>query len=138
MKVLAKLMLYIMPGLRLLAADSWSCATELRIPQYPLLARQARLIGKASVSLRIDQYGKPREILVEGVHKLLEKAVTDSVRLSRFVGRCENQMVHLEFIFELEDPPKQADSGYVIFRPPNIFVLRAATFPMSGQTAHDR
>lgn len=126
--------LYVATGVVLIGADGWECVSELRLPQYPSLARQARLTGKASVNLKIDQHGRPVEIVVEGVHRLLEKTVIDSVRLSLFKIGCEDKSVRFQFIFELEDPPKQADFWYVLFRPPNVFVLRAAKFPVSGQS----
>jgi hypothetical protein len=126
--------LYIASSAVLLGDDNWACIPELRLPQYPSLARQARLSGKALVSLRVDGQGKPTEILVEGVHRFLERTVSDSIRRSRFSIGCEGRILHFQFNFELESPAKQVDSGYVLFRPPNIFVLRAAYFPISGHS----
>lgn len=110
-----------------------SCVSELRIPEYSSLARQARLIGTAIVRIVSGEEGEARKISVKGVHKLLERAVIDSIHASRFKAECKGQEIQLLFIFELDKPAKQIDAGYVVFRPPNIFVIRAAYFPVSGQ-----
>lgn len=112
--------------------DITGCLTELRLPQYPSLARQAKLSGKALVSVKIDEQGKATEIVVDGLHRILQRTVVDSIRLSEFKSSCKDLVVHFQVHFELEQPPKQADLGYVLFRPPNIFVVRASSFPVSG------
>jgi TonB family protein len=135
MKIFTVFATYVSTGMVLLCADTLACIRELRVPEYPLLARQARITGKATVSIKIDQDGKPNEIVVEGVHKLLQAAVADAMEQSHFSADCGAHDRRFEFHFELEGAPKQTDSGRVLFRPPSVFVIRAASFPVSGQSA---
>lgn len=70
-----------------------------------------------------------------GVHRLLETAIGETLQSSRFSASCEGQTVRLLYIFELKGLPQQAGSDHVLFRPPNVFVIRSSPFPVSGLTA---
>lgn len=112
------------------------CLLELHVPQYPSLARQARLVGTAAVELTVGDRGDATAISIKGVDRLLEEAAKEAVRSSRFAESCRSQSIRFTFIFELQEPPKQRDSSQVLFRPPNVFVIRASYFPLSGQSAY--
>lgn len=107
-------------------ADGLECTSGLLIPDYPPLARSARLSGTAAVHLQIGRDRQPRNIDVEGVHELLRTAVRDSVDRSKYNPKCRGTTLEVFFEFRIEGmPTDKADRGRVMFVWPNRFIVTA-------------
>src|SRR5947209_17448788 len=74
-----------------------ACALTIRIPNYPSIARAARIVGTATVSILLGNNGKPKEITVTGVKPILRKTVEEELSLSEYSPSCTGRRIRLIF-----------------------------------------
>ncbi len=120
-----------------MGSSNLSCFSELQIPQYPDLARQARISGISTVSFIVDQHENRSKISVKAAHKILEDAATESMQKSILSKDCIHTEIKIQFISELAEPAKQIDTSKVLFRSPDTFVIRSQYFPVNGNGVQD-
>ncbi len=131
------LLIFCIYGKSLMGNSSGNCFSELEIPQYPDLARQARISGISTVSFNVDQQGNRPTISVKAPHKILEDAVTESMKKSILNKNCTDKEIKIQFIFELAEPAREINTSKILFRSPDTFVIRSKYFPVSGSSAQD-
>jgi hypothetical protein len=109
------------------------CVTELRLPMYPPIARQARITGTAVVTIRPGHRDRGAEVLVRGVPAILANEVRRSIALSHLKTSCGLDEITYRITFKIEGAANDmAVDTSVAFRPPTDFVIittPAATQP---------
>jgi hypothetical protein len=114
----------------------WSCVEQFRLPQYPPLARQARLTGTVHLQAMTGKDGRTTTRITTTGRKLLKEAV-EQVASSLIIAReCGARVISIHVSFELDEKerPKSHDSGSHLIVAPDRLVVRAPTFPLSGET----
>lgn len=100
-----------------------TCSVRLQLPQYPPLARQARLTGTAVARIRLAADAKLADVKVEGVHRVLQRAVETSLRTSEFLPSCGGREFSLRYTFRIEGAPTDRDALSVALKPPDEIVV---------------
>lgn len=108
------------------------CVDELKVPAYPLLARQAHLSGIAAITVGIGHGGRIDEVTVSGPHGVITQAARDAVMASKFSAHCNKTILQVIFDFQLAGPPGNYIQSEISFRPPNIFIIRTNRPRMEG------
>lgn len=116
-------------------AELYPCVTELKIPDYPPLARQAGLEGIVVVKVRFGSSSIPLFYSIHGPHKLLESASKHAMDKSSFSSECVGEVEDIVFDFRLMSPRKRSADNAVFFKPPNIFIIRSNQYPIGGEKA---
>lgn len=78
--------------------------SRLSTPQYPLLARQARITGDVALTLRVRRDGSVESAVVVSGHPMLRQAAQESAQQSQFDCRGCNQATtsySMVYTFEL-------------------------------------
>src|SRR5690242_15360424 len=92
------------------------CVRHLVVPEYPRLARMARLQGAVTVAIKIDTQGSVVSAKASGASKLLQRAAEQNVRQWTFCprpvsGGTSSNWSTITFVYRLEgreeyyDPP---------------------------------
>jgi hypothetical protein len=120
--------LLILAGLPLMAQTETNiaCAERLEIPDYPPLAKAARIAGGITASLTVGPDGSAQTITLttdSGTrpHPILRPSVEKSLGASKFAKVCAGKQVTLVFNFILGDAP----APIVLFGYPNRFWITA-------------
>ena len=113
-----------------------SCFTTLRVPEYPPIARQAGMRGRATVVVRAVELSQPLSFVVTGVSPILKEAVRTSIEGSTIRDACQGRMIELLFEFTIEGSPSEMQTkGAVVFMAPNEFVITVPpTVPQESST----
>jgi hypothetical protein len=99
------------------------CVESIQIPQYPPLARGARLAGNVHAHTTIVGRSAT-DVKVDGAHPILQEAVVKSLKGARFSASCDHVGIELIFIFKIEgEQTGMYDMGVVTFRWPNEFAI---------------
>jgi hypothetical protein len=103
---------------------SIGCVEHLRLPEYTVYSRSARLEGKAEVFVNLGSDGKIKQIDVTGVHPTLAREIRADVTDSTFTARCSGSTFRLHFEFRLEGAEWYGSfQSTITFFPPNRFVI---------------
>jgi hypothetical protein len=103
--------------------DDIGCGIRIRVPNYPAIARAARITGAATAAIRIAADGHAAAVEVSGAHPLLRDEVERELRISEFSPTCDGRNVHLVFEFVISGQPVEHPQSSVAFMPPNRFVV---------------
>jgi hypothetical protein len=95
-----------------------SCFQLLIVPNYPALARAARIAADVTVSVVIGHDSASHQITTQGekphgdIRRLFSEKVEKAVRSSTFNHQCVGKTIELIFSFELgNDPPTAVLEG---------------------------
>ena len=95
-----------------------SCIQRLIVPNYPALARAARIAADVTVSVVIGHDSASHQITTQGekphgdIRRLFSEKVEKAVRSSTFNHQCVGKTIELIFSFELgNDPPTAVLEG---------------------------
>jgi hypothetical protein len=108
-------------------AEPSSCIEFLPHPEYPLLARQARISGTVQAKITINDSALVKA-QAEG-HPMLAHEVESFLARSVLPASCSGQTFEVLFTFAFKDPPQARASTTVTFQPPNQFFV---TSPETG------
>lgn len=114
------------------SSEVGECVSELRVPTYPLLARQAQLSGTATVSVKIGPAGVVQEVSVSRIHQLFAQASREAIASSKFNANCAGEVVEFIYNFQLRELPGKYVESEIYFRPPNIFIIRTNRARLGG------
>lgn len=132
------LILLLWGGVVLLKGDSDAshmapCFTRIQIPEYPPLARQARIWATLQTSVKLDHEGHVSSVSIQSystqsqVRTLLYPAAEKSVRASIFSPTCAGQTVNLIYHFILDQgEPSNTPKDTLWFAYPNEFFVTTA------------
>ena len=86
-----------------------ACVERLEIPTYPPLAKQARIAGVLTASVRVGADGSIGNISSQFVPEstksvMFASAVEESLRASMFAKSCAGKQVRLVFNFVIAEP----------------------------------
>ena len=104
------------------------CLERLEIPDYPLVARTARiqviqtvkvLLSDQATIQNVDQSLQGKAVNVE---KFFQESAEKALKNSRFSKTCGGKTITLVFHYELRDDPNK--SSLFAFKPPNHFWIR--------------
>jgi hypothetical protein len=107
------------------------CIERLQLPEYPALAKQARIQGTITVSISISSPATSSR--VETVYSgpflrtkgILSQPVEEAIRRAEFRQGCAGKVVALILHFELIDDPRTRPIQSVSFGGPNEFLISA-------------
>lgn len=110
--------------------SAMNCVAELWVPEYNVLAWQARVQGTYSVVINIGDQGTALKLLVSsstgnGGGILLEREVERAVKKSTFKHRCRGTQVVLRFTFLFDGDLSEYPRTVIKYRPPEEFLLIA-------------
>jgi TonB family protein len=123
-------------GLVLSASSSsepvWvSCSSQFHLPEYPPIARFARVTGTAIAHIKLAAQGRLADVKVEEVPRVLQRAVETSIRTSEFLPACAGREFTMRYTFRIEGTPTDRDALSIAVRPPNeILVITRPGVPM--------
>jgi hypothetical protein len=108
-----------------------SCIQRLIVPNYPALARSARVAADVTVSVVIGHDSASHQITTQSVEKprgalrqLFSERVEKAVRSSTFSHQCVGRTIELVFSFELGmDMPVEGSKQTISFSYPNRFTI---------------
>lgn len=100
----------------------FDCAVRIQLPEYPPVARQARLTGTAVATVTISSDSAVR-IRLEGVPPILKRAVEASLRKSEFSDSCKDTTFSIRYTFRVEGEQAERPKTSIIFQPPNEFIV---------------
>lgn len=84
-------------------AQDGPAIVRLSQPLYPLLARQAHMIGDAVILLSIGQDGVIESVMAESGHPLLRQAALDSAQQSRYECRgCREPVTSFRLVYTFQ------------------------------------
>lgn len=115
------------------AVSDAACLTELTVPRYPELARQAHMQGVVKATLLIGASGRVDRVSIQTPQKLLELTIRRALLTVKISPSCHDTQVPLVFEFQLEDLVRPYDPGQVSYRAPLTFVIRAGIPPINEQ-----
>ena len=107
------------------------CVEKFQIPSYPQLARQARLVGTLSVTVRLGSDGAVEKISAQshlnndGAQAILLSPIEASLRKSQFRRDCAGQELVIEFEFRITGDPYDRQTQEAAFGYPNRFWITA-------------
>jgi outer membrane biosynthesis protein TonB len=105
------------------ATGSIGCASHLNLPEYPALARAARIQGEATAFLTVAADGTALRVDVTPVHPILKTAVEEELRGSKFSPSCAGKVVEVVFAFVIEGSPVHGPVSRAFFTGPNKFTI---------------
>jgi hypothetical protein len=121
------------------SAANVSCFERVIVPDYPALARQARIAADVTVSVVVGRDSASHQIITEveklpprlaegkvggGIRRFFSEKVEKAVRSSTFNTQCVGRTIKLVFSFELgEDMPVEGSKQTVSFSYPNRFAI---------------
>ncbi len=98
------------PSLPSVEVESLTVSPEaLTLPEYPPLARMARVEGVVSVRIQIDQSGNVASLEFESGHPLLRPAVQSALSKWKFGAGAPGKTVRASLAFKLNCHPKTAN-----------------------------
>jgi hypothetical protein len=108
-----------------------SCIQRLIVPNYPALARQARIAADVTVSVVIGHDSASHQVTTQvekpRFRELFSERVEKAVRSSTFNHQCEGKTIELVFRFELgNEMPVEGSTQTVSFSYPNRFTITLA------------
>jgi hypothetical protein len=104
------------------SVSTMNCASAVEKPDYPALARQARILGLITAHFMIDATGKADGIRLEG-NPILAKEADNSIRRTGFPLGCQYQTLDVTFQFRLVDEPLHERGTSVVFKAPNEYIV---------------
>ena len=72
------------PGLRVSEAEAKKAAIEKPAPEYPLVARQLKVVGKVNLEVTVAENGTVAEVRILTGNAILTKPAVDAVKKWRF------------------------------------------------------
>jgi hypothetical protein len=112
------------------SAANVSCFERIIVPDYPALARQARIAADVTVSVVIGRNSASHQITTQveeprgDIRRLFSERVEKAVRSSTFNNQCVGKTVELLFNFELgNDMPVDGSKQTITFSYPNRFTI---------------
>jgi len=102
------------------------CLEHLEVPDYPPLARQARIQATQTVKLLLSDQATIQSIehSLQGkavnVERLFKEGAEKALKNSRFSKTCGGRTITLVFHYELSN-----DDRSLAFEPPNHFLIRS-------------
>ena len=119
--------------------DCKVCVRSFQSPQYPPIARQARIKGEVTAEFTLNSDGKVRKASASTGHPLLMQAVTEALQGWWFECNpftcAEGKKVLVTFEFKLTDTESESSCPQVTLSQPPIRVVIAA--PKSPSHAHN-
>lgn len=107
-----------------------ACIQRLIVPDYPALARQARIAADVTVSVVIGHDSASHQITTQvekpkgDVRRLFSERVEKAVRASTFNQQCVGKIIELVFSFEMGlDMPVEGSKQTISFSYPNQFTI---------------
>jgi outer membrane biosynthesis protein TonB len=107
-----------------------SCIQRLVVPNYPALARAARIAADVTVSVVIGHDSASHQITTQvekphgGIRRFFSERVEKAVRSSTFNHQCVGKTIELEFSFEPgNDMPIEGSKQTISFSYPNRFTI---------------
>lgn len=114
-----------------LAAEDWCCFERLQVPNYPLLARQARLSG----TVRVEITDRKATVIDTGTPRLLRQAVEAVLENAKVSHGCTSpSRIDFVFVVDADLKPRSCDDGKATLVAPCRVVISASPFPLSGQS----
>ena len=114
------------------------CLERLEMPEYPPLARQARIEGTQTVKVVLSGEGTVRTVessfqaKIAEVEKAFKKSAERAINASQLSKTCGGKTITLIFHYELH---VGGDKPLFAFGPPNQFWVRAVPFYAMPETA---
>jgi hypothetical protein len=109
--------------------SNWACIEKLKLPVYPLLARQARLAGTLTVFVDIgadgtvERIGARSKLNNDRAQGVMFSPVEKTIRSSVFKRECTGKRVTIEYEFSINGDASDRDQQDVAFGSPNrIFI----------------
>jgi hypothetical protein len=122
--------LLILAGLPLVAQidTNMACVERLEIPTYPALAKQARIAGVLTASVRLGPEGSIGKISSQFVPEstksvMFASAIEESLRASIFAKSCAGKQVRLVFNFVLSEPGVSTQTTFSFGYPNQFWVV---------------
>ena len=113
--------------------ENIACIQRMIVPNYPALARAARIAADATVSIVIGHDSASHQITTQvekprgEITQLFSKRVEEAVRSSTFNRQCVGKAITLIFSFELgNDIPVEGSKQTISFSYPNRFTITSA------------
>lgn len=104
-----------------------ACLERFEIPSYPPIARQARIEGTITATLRVSSNGSAETIATDFASQLsgskmaVSPTVEKAIREARFLPECTGKTVTLIFDFKIAGPPTNSPRQSISFGAPNRF-----------------
>lgn len=95
------------PSVRLLSSSPFE-PEVFRLPQYPPLARMARIEGVVAFKVKIDADGNVTTFTLETGHPMLQGAVKEAVSGWKFARNASTDNVHAAIEFASNCPPQRS------------------------------
>jgi hypothetical protein len=111
------------------SATNVSCFERIIVPDYPALARQARIAADVTASIVIGRDSASHQITTRLAGSkvggaFFSERVEKAVRSSTFNNQCAGKTVELVFSFELgNDMPVEGSKQTISFSYPNRFII---------------
>lgn len=112
------------------SAANVTCFKRIIVPDYPALARQARIAADVAVSFVIGRDSASKQITTQveksrgDIRRLFSERVEKAVRSSTFNNQCVGKTIQLVFSFELgNDMPVEGSKQTISFSYPNRFTI---------------
>jgi hypothetical protein len=112
------------------SAANVSCFERIIVPDYPALARQARIAADVTASIVIGRDSASHQITTRvekapgDIKRLFSERVEKAVRSSTFNTQCAGKTMELVFSFELgNDMPVDGSKQTISFSYPNRFTI---------------
>jgi len=105
-----------------------SCVERLEIPTYPALAKQARVAGVLTASVRLGADGSIANISSQVVPEstksvMFVSAAEESLRASVFAKSCAGKQVRLVFNFVLSEPGASTQPTFSFGYPNQFWIV---------------
>jgi len=78
------------------------CVQHIDVPEYPVLAWQARLQGSVALNAEIAADGEVVSVSPSGANQILQKAAADNIRTWKFCSSLAKQNVTITFVYKLD------------------------------------
>ena len=116
-----------------LLGNELSCVSELLVPVYPPVARNAGLNGKIDLVFQLEPGGAVAKVAIVNSPKAFDAAAKLLAQKVKFTSDCSAQQVHITILFEI-DPNAERDQSsahMVKFIAPGTFVVKAPLATMN-------
>ncbi|MBZ5562133.1 MAG: energy transducer TonB [Acidobacteriia bacterium] len=111
-----------------LAAQEHPCVRNFVVPDYPPLARMARLQGKVVMDIEILANGHIGEIKTSGAHRLLRSEAKRNISrwtFGDFPATSKFPLHHrVVFVYKLEGGPRSENHPTYVFRLPDFVEIK--------------
>jgi hypothetical protein len=110
------------------------CLEHLEIPDYPSLARQARIQATQTVKVLLSDQATIQSIAVSlqgkavNLESFFKEGAEKAVKNSRFSKTCGGKTITVVFQYELSN-----DDGSLAFEPPNHFLIRSGAVTVNTE-----